>query len=330
MSGATHYQPPRWLRNPHLQSVLSTSGLRCRRGLRALVASGAINQECILDGGNGVRLLGWHSHVSGRRPRAMALLLHGWEGSTESSYMRMTAAQLLRYDFEVFRLNFRDHGDTHHLNPELFHSGRLQEVINAAGDLCKRFEVERLVVAGFSLGGNFALRLALHATEAGLPLKRVAAVCPLINPITTMDSIEQERLYDWYFRNKWRESLMRKRELFPQQNRFGDETLSQDIRGMMDSIARYTGYKSLEDYFDSYSIAGDRLARLDIPANILMAHDDPVIPVSDFEDWTLPPHAQLEIAQWGGHCGFIVNALGDGFSERWVAQKLKKVLRTDS
>jgi predicted alpha/beta-fold hydrolase len=53
-----------------------------------------------------------------------------------------------------------------------------------------------------------------------------------------------------------------------------------------------------------------------------MAEDDPVIPFEDFAAWQLPAHAQLEIARWGGHCGFLENARGDGFAERWVAERL--------
>src|SRR3546814_20876892 len=100
--------------------------------------------------------------------RGLALLLHGWEGSTEFSYMRMTAVQLLRRGFEVFRLNFRDHGGTHHLNEDLFHSNRIDEVVHAACDIARRFlpaegPPRPMVAAGPSLGGNFVLRLALRA-----------------------------------------------------------------------------------------------------------------------------------------------------------------------
>ena len=93
-------------------------------------------------------------------------MLHGWEGSVDSSYMRMTAARLLEAGFDVVRLNFRDHGQTHHLNEGLFHSNLLDEVVHAAGDVAQRFPAQRMVVAGYSLGGNFALRLALRAPAA--------------------------------------------------------------------------------------------------------------------------------------------------------------------
>jgi len=328
MLTAADYRPPRLLRNPHLQSVLGSSGLRSRRGQRALDASGAVSAEYILDGGNGARLQGWHSRVPGREPRGTALLLHGWEGSAESGYMRMTAARLLADGLDVFRLNFRDHGGTHHLNEGLFHSNRLDEVVHAAADMVRRLRVRDLVVAGYSLGGNHALRLGLRACVAGLPLRHIAAVCPLVDPATTMESMERApQIYDWYFRRKWRSSLLRKRELFPEHFGYDDATLAMDMRGLMGWLAqRHAGFGSVEAYFDSYSIAGDRLAALPVPASILMAQDDPVIPFDDFRDWRLPPGARLEVARWGGHCAFMENLAGDGFAERWVAERLGTAL----
>ncbi len=321
---AAEYQPPRWLRSPHLQSMLASSRVRLRRGEQLLARSGALTRELILDGGDGVRLQAWHSQVPGSTPQGLALLLHGWEGSAESSYMRMTAARMLERGFVVVRLNFRDHGNTHHLNPGIFHSCRIGEVVNAAADVARRFPGLPMVAAGYSLGGNFVLRLALHAPAAGVPLRHVASVCPVLDPAITMDSIERGPvMYDWYFRRKWTGSLRRKRALFPELADCDDSVLKLDIRALTDwLVQRHTDFNTLQDYFDGYSIAGTKLAALQVPADILMAADDPVIPFTTFHDWQLPAHASLQIARWGGHCGFIENLRGDGFSERWVAQQL--------
>ncbi|MFT3754842.1 MAG: alpha/beta fold hydrolase [Pseudoxanthomonas sp.] len=321
---ATDYTPPKWLRNPHLQSVLSSSDLRKRRGLLRLSALGTVSTEHLFDGGDGVRLQGWHTHVPGRDARGLALLLHGWEGSAESSYMRMAAASLIEAGFDVVRLNFRDHGGTHHLNEEIFHSCRLAEVARAACDVAQRFGQQPLVVAGYSLGGNFALRLALRAPQLGLPLQRVAAVCPVLDPRATLNQMENSLpFYHWYFQRKWRRSLQRKRELFPQRHTFGDEVLKLGVRELTRWMVEHeTEFDSIDDYLEGYSIAGNRLAGLQIPAHVLMAQDDPVIPFDSFHDWQLPETATLEVAGWGGHCGFIENAACDGYSERWVAQRL--------
>ena len=326
---AADYTPPRWLRNQHVQSVLASSPFRRQRGAQGLAKLGTITTQHIIDGGDGIRLHGLHSTLPGQQAHGLALLLHGWEGSTESSYMRMTAVQLLMRGFDVFRLNFRDHGDSHYLNPELFHSNRIEEVVHAACDIAQRFwpdaSPERpLVAAGHSLGGNFVLRLALRAPAAGLPLQHVAAVCPVLDPAHTMQKMEQGMpLYLHYFENKWRASLQRKRKLFPERHMFDDATLKLHMRQLTEwLVQRHTDFGSLDAYFDGYSIAGDRLAHLQVKADILMSADDPVIPIEDFHALVLPRTAKLEIARWGGHCGFLEHVHMDGFSESWVAERL--------
>lgn len=330
MISGSPYAPPFWLRSPHVQSLLATSPLRRARGAMLLKRSGAVSKPYIVDGGEGVRLEGVHSRMPGVEPRALALLLHGWEGSVESSYMRMTAAHLLSAGFEVFRLNFRDHGDTHHLNEALFHSNRIDEVVHAARDVAARFLAgtsRPMVVAGYSLGGNFALRVALRARSAGLPLARAAAVCPLLDPAVTMTRMEQGLpFYMRYFERQWRESLRRKRDTFPEYYDFDDRVLRLRMRELTRwMVERHTDFDTLDDYFNGYSVAGDRLAALDIPVDLLTSEDDPVIPVAEFHALRLPESGRIEIAPRGGHCGFLETAALDGYAERWVTERLSAV-----
>jgi len=328
MLNASDYRPPRWLRNAHVQSVLGSSPLRRRHGERSLAQLNAVSTLHTIDAGDDARLQGVHTALPGTSPRGLVMLLHGWEGSVDSSYMRLTAVELLRQGFEVFRLNFRDHGNTHHLNEGLFHSNRIDEVVRAAGEVSRLYPDRPLAVAGYSLGGNFALRLALRAPTAGVKLAHVAAVCPVLDPARTMDSMEQGLpVYLWYFERKWRGSLARKRQLFPQTHAFDDQVLGLRMRPLTQwMVERHTDFGTLERYFDGYSIAGDRLAGLQVPASILMAADDPVIPVDAFHKLQLSADTDLEISPWGGHCGFLESAKLDGFAERWIAGKLGEKL----
>ena len=131
------------------------------------------------------------------------------------------------------------------------------------------------------------------------------------------------RVYLRYFEKKWRDSLLRKRALFPQKHDFDDRTLKLHMRELTEwLVQRHTDFGSIDAYFDGYSIAGARLAGLQVPADILMAADDPVIPLAEFHALSLPAHARLELTEHGGHCGFLLNAHMDGFGERWVAERL--------
>ena len=324
----SHFSPPAWLHSPHLQSVLSSSPLRALRARQRLARVDARHEPMLVDAGDGVRLQGVHSVPAGAAPRGLVLLLHGWEGSVDSNYMRLTAARLLGAGFAVFRLNFRDHGDSHHLNEGLFHSARIEEVVHAAGEISTRWPSLPFFAAGYSLGGNFALRLALRAPAAGVPLLRVAAVCPVLDPGRTMQQMEDGLpLYLRYFEHKWRRSLARKRALFPQAHGFDDEVLRLRLRALTEwMVLRHTDFVTIDDYFEGYSIANGRLQPLQVPADVLMSADDPVIPLHEFERIATFPNITLELAAHGGHCGFIESAKLDGYAEGWIAERLSAAL----
>ena len=309
------------LKNPHVQSVLSSSPWRRRAGSTRLAALGVGSQAQILELPDGIRLAGLYTAAPmPRADGALALLLHGWEGSAESSYIQHSAAELLAAGVSVFALNFRDHGQTHDLNEGLFHSCRLQEVIDAAKAVHRHYRPGRFAVAGYSLGGNFALRLALAAEAERLPLDAAFAVCPPVDPSAVLRELETgPPFYHWYFMRKWRASLRRKRELFPHAHAFGDDILQRDMRGLTQwLVGEHTDWADEEAYFGGYSVAGARLAALRVPTRILAAADDPVIPIASLRALTLSDSATLEISDHGGHCGFIGDWRLHGYAEHWL------------
>ncbi|HEY4971956.1 MAG TPA: alpha/beta fold hydrolase, partial [Steroidobacteraceae bacterium] len=185
---ALSYQPRGLLRNGHLQTVLASvwpfSWLIRLRAARLRSRS----QELLLDCGDGVRLQAFLSRAAqggDTGSERLAILLHGWEGSAEATYVLSLGSLLLARGFDVVRLNLRDHGATHHLNREIFHSCRLSEVVGATRAIAQRFPQARLYLAGFSLGGNFMLRVA---ADAALPAAIVGAVAvsPVLDPEITL------------------------------------------------------------------------------------------------------------------------------------------------
>jgi len=327
------YQPRGLLRNAHVQSILASSGVRgfLSRKQRIVLEREAV--EHVLDCGDGVRLQGFHSaqHVVDK-PRALAVLLHGWEGSAQSSYVLNTANRLLADGCDVIRLNFRDHGQTHHLNRELFHSCRIDEVVGAVKQIAQRFPTRPLVIGGFSLGGNFALRVALRAPAAGIPLSWAFAVCPVISPHAGLQSIEDAPwFYEHYFMLKWRDSLRRKQKLFPQAELFTPQQLRGNMRELTrDMVLRHTDFGTLENYLDGYSIAGDTLSKLQIPATILTAADDPVIPIAEFRELKLAPSTQLVITPHGSHCAFLLDWSLRSWTDDFIVEHLHRALAETS
>ena len=316
------FTPPLGLRSGHIQSLISSSAIRRHFALRRSVAVRQSAEVWTLDGGDGIRLQGLYSKQSGTS-KGLVVLLHGWEGSVHSNYVLANSARLYDLGFDIFRLNFRDHGDTHHLNHEIFHSCRLDEVVGALRDLQDRLGVKNWNLAGYSLGGNFSMRVALRAQEAGLQIRHIVAVCPVINPANAMISMEQGiRFYERYFERKWSRSLRIKQSAFP--DLYGEETWY-DIKGLRERThylaTRHAGFESADEYFEGYSIADDRLAPLAVPSTLLTSADDPVVPVHDFADLPDNPNLEVIITQYGGHCGFLKNWKLESMAEDLIAER---------
>jgi hypothetical protein len=318
------FVPSRWLGNPHVQSILPSLKLRkpwLKRRARHLLAASV---DHILDCGEGVRLLGHYSgqQAVGRPPaKELAILLHGWEGSAESLYVLSLGSLLFELGCDVFRLNFRDHGPSHHLNEDIFHSCRLDEVVGAVKRIQTMFPGAKVTIAGFSLGGNFALRVAAAAAKAGLRLERAAAVCPVLRPHSTMDILEHGSfIYRYYFMDKWKRSLRLKQSLFPQRFDFGPILSQRSIKAMTEVlVARFSEFADLDAYLNGYAIVGDALANVIVPSHILFALDDPIIPAKDLQDLARNPHLHINAVPHGGHCGFIDRWTGESWADRQIA-----------
>ncbi len=302
------FLPVPGLRNPHSQSLLNSSGLRRRVVMRHARKMVAAEQEWLLDGGDGVRLIGHLSKPEGVS-KGTVVFFHGWEGSSRSNYVMSAGARLFDAGFEVLRFNFRDHGNSHELNPGIFHSCRLGEVISALGDFQERAGARNWTLAGYSLGGNFALRVARHGPENGLDIGRVFSVCPVIDPHSALTAMESgPKFYNSYYIRKWARSVRIKQRLFPDLYDYEEWFELEGLRARTAWFAtRYYDFGSLEDYLDGYSVAGERLVGLDVPTLLLTSEDDPVIPATDAR--ALPDIEALDvcITRYGGHCGYLKN-----------------------
>jgi len=328
-AGTGDFRPAGWLRNPHLQSIFPSLPLRrggVARRCRMLLAASSPE---VLDCGKGVRLLAHRATQQqvGRPPAArIVVLLHGWEGSADSLYVLSLGQLLLERGYEVVRLNLRDHGDSHHLNPEIFHSCRIDEVVGAVRRIQQLAPAQGLSLVGFSLGGNFCLRVAARAQAAGLHLDRVVAVCPVLDPEHTLRRLaEGWALYRRYLIWKRRRSLRKKQAAWP-----GHYDLSAALRlGTLTEmtehlVCEYGGYPSLMSYLHGYAIVGDALASIVHPSRIISAADDPIIAASDLARLARPDALEVTCTEFGGHCGFVEGGSGNTWLEREVLATLER------
>jgi predicted alpha/beta-fold hydrolase len=322
----TGFRPPWWLRNAHVQSILPSLALRRALIRRRCTPLQRHSQAIILDCGDKVRLLAQYSPAIHANPPGAVVMLHGWEGDANAMYMRSLGRRLLANGFAILRLNLRDHGGTQALNPGLFHSCLLPEIVGAVRRAQQLFGALPLHLAGFSLGGNFLLRVAADAPQAGLEIASVVAISPVLEPRATLAAIESgPGVYRRYFVRKWSNSLRAKQRAWPQLYQFENLERYDSLRQMTaDLVDRHTGFDTLEQYLDGYSITGQRLAGLAVPATIITAADDPIVPVADLKRLAAAATLRAVVTARGGHCGFLTGLLGDTWAENAVLAHLTR------
>lgn len=316
------FKPPFYLRSALLQTFLGSN----RPGRFDSQPLLACARPIVLSLEKGVRLSGALSLAKTAPARGLMILLHGWEGSIHSTYVVATGQYLYDHGFDVFRLNFRDHGDSQHLNQGLFYATLLDEVYQAVMAAARLLPKIPIFICGFSLGGNFALRIARSWSQAPLKdidLKHVVAVSPVLDPSKATDAIDHHRAIRSYFMKKWRRSLNRKQQLFPEIYDFTDILELPDIRRMTEELLRrYSTYPNAAAYFKGYTLGDRDLEDLSIPAAIITSADDPVIPVEDFYHLSVKRNLNLMIHRYGGHNGFISNWRGRTWYEKYLVESV--------
>ena len=325
------FNPPSLIAGAHMQSVLASLPLRRPMVERQVEGLLRRSTDVLLDCGDGIRLHGYfapRSRAKQRPAHGLAVLIHGWEGSSDSLYLLSTANHLRETGYDVFRLNMRDHGPSHHLNAELFHSNRIDEVVAAVARIGSLFPELPLMLAGFSLGGNFALRVALRAEAAGIDLRQVVAVCPVLEPANTLHALETGWVgYRTYFIRKWRRSLLRKEECFPELYDFRNLEDLKTLTEMTEHfVVHYSGFPDLHTYLKGYALTDDVLAPLRVPSHLITSRDDPVIPSVDVDRLARPDALTISVTEHGGHCGFMDSPRKLSWAVRQVSSLFEQAL----
>ncbi len=318
------FQPHLLARNAHFQTIASS--LYKVKAPTLLAAS----RQLLVDAGQGVRLQGFYSPQATQESKGLVLLLHGWLGHAGAAYILAAGETLYRRGYAIFRLNFRDHGDTYHLNPGIFRGDLLDEAFAAARRVAQLENDRPCYIIGASLGGNFALRLAWRHAQTPIPtLAQTIAINPSINPYRTALALDTGlNIYLAYFRRKWRKAFRHKKIAFPNlYDDFSAVLAAPTTMAMTEAFVPYTPYQTALEYLTSYAVTPQMMAELQSPVTIITAADDPVVPVEDFYPFfDASPWLQIYIQPYGGHVGFV-----DILPFRyWVSQAVAQIIEASA
>jgi uncharacterized protein len=314
-----NFKPSVFIRNCHLQSVLASSRLSIF-GKNLLLTQ---SHEIIITTSNGSRLLSFLSPQA--NPRGLIILMHGWEGSSSSAYVLSAGIYFYNLGFSICRLNLRDHGDSHHLNEGLFHGALIEETFDAVSQLANTDVNTPVYIIGFSLGANFALRVGhKHSQTPVKGLRHIFAISPPLDPYKTTLAIDNgPSFYRKYFLRKWKRSLVKKERLFPHKYDFSKMLHIKTCLGLTEALMPYfADFPSYRDYFNLYTLDNEFFQNFNLPISILIAEDDPVIPLEDFHKLQENRYVQISRQKFGGHCGFLdISPL-----RRWHQEKIAAMI----
>jgi len=268
-----------------------------------------------------------HCHWQGEPARHPTLvLLHGLEGSSTAHYMAGMADKAWAAGWSVVRLNQRNCGGTEHLSRGLYHSGLTGDVRRVMEEIIARDGVRAVAVAGYSLGGNLALKLAGELGDAApSELKAVCAVSPTMDLALCVRALERRSnlAYEWNFVRRLKARMRRKAAAVP--GVFDLEPLGRiwTVRQFDEAYtAPHHGFRDAADYYHRAS-ARRVVDRIRIPTLILTAADDPFVPVEPFRDPAVTGNAAITatITAHGGHCAFVERP-EDGYDGYWAEREV--------
>ncbi len=285
----------RWLPGPHLPTIWASVGRRPPRVPlrfeRVELADGDF-----LD-------LAW----TGRREGPVVLVLHGLEGSHESSYARAILHALDAAGYRAVLLHFRGcSGEPNRLDRN-YHSGDTGDLALIAAHIATRTGRPPYAAIGYSLGGNVLLKW-LGETGAANPLTTAVAVSVPFDLAACATRLNQgfSRLYQHRLVRSMRDKYLAKFATRPSPLAIADVRRLNTFWTFDDQVtAPLHGFRDADDYYRRSS-SRQFLSRIAVPTLIVHAHDDPFVPATAIPSAAeLAPATTLELTARGGHVAFI-------------------------
>ena len=243
--------------------------------------------------------------------RKLVIILAGLEGKSNSLYARAAVRHFTAEGWDALGMNYRGCSGESNLLLRGYHMGASDDVKLVTEYAIERYGYREVLLIGYSLGGNLALKYAGEEGE-NLPTEVKAAVA-YSAPLDIEKS--DARLNEWYNRHylKWfmfplNRKANRKKKQFPAE--------LQSYRGFLLSgnftyfdthfTAPANGFADVREYWAASS-ALPHLHNIKIPALLVSARDDTFISENcyPFQAAADNPHLHLEMPRYGGHCGFI-------------------------
>jgi predicted alpha/beta-fold hydrolase len=301
---AKPFRPHHLFQNGHAQTIAAYAWPRRFR------FTSARDEERLFEVAPGIKVLAHCRWQTVRDDHATMVIWHGIEGSTASNYMQATAEKGFRAGFNIIRVNFRNCGGTEHLTSTIYHGGLSDDLKAVVKELIEQDHISRMLLVGFSLGGNLVLKLAgEYGDEPPEQILGVCAVSPSIDLSASADLIMKRSnwLYQRDFVRRLKNRIRTNHKLYPDLFDLSGLAGARTIKDFDNRFtARAHGFADADDYYHRSS-ALRVIDKIRIPSLIIHAQDDPFIPFAPLRDPAVAnnPYLLLVHPKRGGHVAFI-------------------------
>jgi len=211
--------------------------------------------------------------------RTLLLFVHGIGGCADAAYARQLADSAARLGLSCLRFNLRG---SDRRGGDYYHAGLSSDLGRALASPALA-AYERVILLGYSLGGHVVLHYAASSQHGQAPDPRLAAVAAVCSPLdltTTSRAIDAPT--SWPYR---RFVLRNLRQIYAAVAATRpvpvpvEETRRFTLLRQWDDaiVAPRWSFAGAEDYYARASVA-PRLANLRVPALLVAAREDPMVP----------------------------------------------------
>jgi hypothetical protein len=315
MSG--QFKPAWWLPGAHAQTIWPSL-------LRTPVEIKTREERLTLADGDFIDLA-WTRGNSNK----IVIVLHGLEGSIDSSYARGMLAAISKKGWRGVFMHFRGCSGEHNLKDRSYHSGETGDLRFLVDTLRKRHPEATLSAVGYSLGGNALLKY-LGEYKDNSHLEAAAAVSVPYTLSNSASKLEKgfSRIYQRHLLNRLVDKTLSK---------FQDRQAPVDIANInkLNTFKSFDhhitapihGFKSGEDYYEQSS-SRQYLDKITTPTLLIHSKDDPFMSVDAIPNQgELSDSVTLELSNHGGHVGFV-SGNTPWNAKYWLEQRIPEFLGT--
>ncbi|EMO87882.1 YheT family hydrolase [Leptospira noguchii] len=315
------FKPKRFVQGKHLQTVYNTFFPPKNR-----LRSEYYFEDILLQLGDGSGDSLWLEHnppishySSGPSWNGTYIvMIHGMEGTSDSSYLVSLAQSALLRGYGCIRMNLRNCGRGQGFSKGTYNIGQTNDVQDVIDFVWKKLS-HRIFLSGFSLSASLVLKYL--GERRNHKVETFSSTNPPLDLFKGCEFIDSRdgKFYRNRFVSGFRKKIKNKIIQLPaelEKNAFQTKTFYEfDDR----VTAPLFGYKGAEEYYLDCSCVRF-IPNIRHSGIVIHSEDDPVAPPFDWEkiEWNKLPHIRTILSPKGGHVGFLTDPTPEIPDGRWL------------